>query len=213
MGNLIKPADYAAKLGISRQAVYAKIKKGILTSRNVGGKIYVVMDKNSTDTQNSSASKESKATDTNKHINPKDHEKLLAAKDETISILKETIEDLKETNKMITSTLRGEVELLKDAFSEMKMLYSKQLEHKAQSSINSDTIYLDENISDEDTQEEWMGLDDYFAINNIQKEKKQKKIRKKLKKMFKNGDTRVNVDSGEIVFVLDEEIEDILSEV
>ena len=38
MEKLMKPAEYAQKLGISRQAVYAKIKRGILTAKNVEGK-------------------------------------------------------------------------------------------------------------------------------------------------------------------------------
>ena len=210
MGNLIKPADYAAKLGISRQAVYAKIKKGILTSRNVGGKIYVVMDKNSGGDDNMSSSKESKHSGANKRSDNKEQEKLLAAKDETISILKETIEDLKETNRMITSTLRGEVELLKDAFSEMKMLYSRQLEDKTKNDAGDDTIYIDESLPDEHAQEEWITLDDYYALSGIKKEKKQKKIKKRLKKRLKEGDPRVDRYNGEIVFLANTDIDDLL---
>ncbi|WP_456458196.1 DUF3972 domain-containing protein [Nitratifractor sp.] len=122
MENLIKPVDYAAKMGISRQAVYAKIKKGLLPSKNVGGKIYVVMEEKE-EVQNvpvGSAGTESEDENVGR---------LLAAKEETIAILKETIRDLKETNQMITSTLRSEVELLKEAFGEMKTLYAAQIEH------------------------------------------------------------------------------------
>jgi predicted DNA-binding protein YlxM (UPF0122 family) len=33
MSRLIKPSEYAKQSGISRQAVYAKIKKGLLKSK------------------------------------------------------------------------------------------------------------------------------------------------------------------------------------
>ena len=54
MEKLMKPAEYAQELGISRQAVYAKIKRGILTAKNVEGKLYIVVDNNSTQETNSS---------------------------------------------------------------------------------------------------------------------------------------------------------------
>ena len=47
MEKLMKPAEYAKELGISRQAVYAKIKRGILTAKNVEGKLYIVVDNDS----------------------------------------------------------------------------------------------------------------------------------------------------------------------
>jgi len=130
MGNLIKPAEYAKQLGISRQAVYAKIKKGILVSKSVEGKLYIVQtEAGSTISRSPNASPAPLGKSSTTTEPTKDFRDLLAAKDETIGILKETVVDLKETNKMITSTLRGEVELLKEAFSEMKMLYSTRIEH------------------------------------------------------------------------------------
>ena len=47
MEKLMKPAEYAKELGISRQAVYAKIKRGILTAKDVEGKLYIVVDSDS----------------------------------------------------------------------------------------------------------------------------------------------------------------------
>ncbi len=213
MGNLIKPADYAARMGISRQAVYAKIKKGILTSRNIGGKIFIVLD-STTKEHNSTASKKSPA---GQHIaNGEQQEKLLAAKDETISILRETITDLKETNKMITSTLRGEVDLLKEAFSEMKMLYGLQLEHKVQTEESEVPIEVD-SVDTFDTaqeeQEEWVELSDFYALHHITKKKRQKKIKEKLKKRLKKGDSRIDRFNGEIRFLANADFEDILAKV
>ena len=56
-------------------------------------------------------------------INPGEYQRLLAAKDETIAVLKGTVEDLKESNRQMSSTLKGEIDLLKSAFSEMRSLY------------------------------------------------------------------------------------------
>jgi len=44
METLMKPAEYARKLRISRQAVYAKVKKGILASKEVERKLYIVVN-------------------------------------------------------------------------------------------------------------------------------------------------------------------------
>ena len=211
MGNLIKPADYAAKMGISRQAVYAKIKKGILTSRNIGGKIFIVLDnKANVDNSGQSGSKaRSKKAQT--PVQGESQEKLLEAKDETITILRETITDLKETNKMITSTLRGEVELLKEAFSEMKMLYGLQLEHKVEAESHEADIEVDTvDSTSQEREEEWMELSDFYALHGIKKKKKQKKIEKQLKKRLKKGDARLDRFNGEILFLVGADAADIL---
>jgi len=218
MGNLIKPADYAAKMGISRQAVYAKIKKGILTSRTIGGKIFIVLDNKSATAEehkNATPGIASKKSNTRHHTEEgAQQEKLLAAKEETISILRETISDLKETNKMITSTLRGEVELLKEAFSEMKMLYGLQLEHKVQAEEPDATIEIDSvDTAGEQVQEEWMELSDFYALHHITKKKKQKRIKEKLKKRLKKGDPRVDRFNGEILFLASADFEDLLAKV
>jgi flagellar biosynthesis GTPase FlhF len=223
MGNLIKPADYAAQRGISRQAVYAKIKKGILTSRNIGGKIFVVLD-DKAEVNESATTTTSQRQNHHHKTDNQGQEKLLAAKDETITILRETITDLKETNKMITSTLRGEVDLLKEAFSEMKMLYGLQLEHKMEpmdeQTIEADTVEAEparepeEEITEEpETQAEWIELSDFYALHDIKKAKKQKKIEKHLKKRLKKGDPRVDHSNGEILFLVGADIEDILAKV
>ena len=224
MGNLIKPVDYAAKLGISRQAVYAKIKKGILPSRNIGGKIFIVMDENS-EIQESVANKSANSNSRQKTrvASTQNHEALLKAKDETIAILKDTVTDLKETNKMITSTMRGEVELLKEAFGEMKMLYRVQIEHQKESqtididhiideslddepNMQEDDIEIDTVVKVEESQEEWVALRSYLEMHDIHKSKKQKKIKNILKGLIKDGDNRVEKRSGEILFIADRDI-------
>jgi len=115
MGRLIKPAEYAKQSGISRQAVYAKIKKGLLKAKKVEGQMFIELD-SSIDIQPKTSQSSMQNSD------------LIAAKDETIKVLKETIADLKETNNLIVGTLKSEVELLKDAFGEMQLLYRTQIE-------------------------------------------------------------------------------------
>ena len=201
MSNMIKPAEYANKLGISRQAVYAKIKKGILSSRSVDGKLYIVLDnKASSDTNVNSASKGSQKT--------VDQTKLLEAKDETISVLKETVRDLKETNQMITSTLRGEVDLLKEAFGEMKMLYSLQLEHK-----ESKTTIIEESPVEDSQLEVWLEIDNFYEEHGIKKKKKKAEAYKRLKKLLKKSDVRVDKHNGEIVYLGGADFDDVLKKV
>jgi len=227
MGNLIKPSDYAKKLGISRQAVYAKIKKGILASKNVDGKLYIVQgSKENVSTRQSNTVNTSPKDP--KQQPAKDFREILAAKDETISVLKETITDLKETNKMITTTLRSEVDLLKEAFSEMKMLYSSHIEHLQ----IEETIAVDDPQAEADMEEEtheddgddieflgehngnsdelaWIELGDFFDELGISKKSKQDKIAKKLKKLFKKGDSRVDSFNGELIVLADADYKDI----
>lgn len=187
MENLIKPVDYAKKMGISRQAVYAKIKKGILPSRNVGGKIYIVLK---------SEAPSEKAADEGElpEIQP-----LLAAKDETIAVLKETIRDLKETNQMITSTLRSEVELLKEAFAEMKTLYAARIEqiNTAEETLPLQEVIAEEAGEAEDTEEDiWITLEEFLAEQGIRKKKQRERFTKKTKKLYKKGDTAVEKKKG-----------------
>jgi len=226
MKNLIKPVDYATQMGISRQAVYAKIKKGILNSKNIGGKIFISLD---SDTLQSST-KESQPLSSKTPSSPKkspnisqehNHKELLQAKDETITILKETVQDLKETNKMIVSTMRGEVDLLKDAFGEMKTLYRLQLEHKDIDSVELESddevieVESDEVVvqSPQTASKEWIMLDDFLSLHKITKEKKQKTITKLLKKHLKRGDTRISIVDGEIQLFADANFSDILRKI
>jgi len=230
MENLIKPVDFAKKMGISRQAVYAKIKKGLLTSRNIGGKIFVVQDSekvsDSAETHSVAIVRQTPDISSKDYTN---HSDLLKAKDETISILKETVTDLKETNKMITSTMRGEVELLKEAFGEMKMLYRMQLEHKKDidtidvssvDSIDKKSIYVNEielesvtavdNKANDDIKydtksryKSWIELADYFNTHQIQRGRKQEKLKKVIKEMYEDGNQGIKIEDGKF-FILED---------
>jgi hypothetical protein len=198
MENLIKPADYAKQKGISRQAVYAQIKKGLLPSKSVGGKIYIIQEAASSSAEE--ASREPAG----------DAQALLAAKDETISVLKETIRDLKETNRMITSTLRSEVELLKEAFGEMKTLYAAQIEHMSREEPTEAPELLEEVLEPEETEDElpgWISLEEFLATQGIDKKKKRKAFVKRAKKLYKKGDSAVDKEEKSFRLRADKAVE------
>jgi hypothetical protein len=189
MENLIKPVDYAKKMGISRQAVYAKIKKGLLPSRNVDGKIYIVLEEEPASSE-APAPAEAPLTENTRE--------LLAAKEETIAVLKETIRDLKETNQMITSTLRSEVELLKEAFGEMKTLYAARLERLDPEAITLAELAEEEASSSgkaeptpetvrEETPPEWLELEEFLEEQGIRKKKLRKRFRTRVEKLHLRG--------------------------
>ena len=210
----MKPAEYAQELGISRQAVYAKIKRGILTAKNVEGKLYIVVDKDEEKniTQTTSTSKKTLPEKLNTHtkvsVKSEDYKALLRAKDETISVLKGTVKDLKKSNKQISTTLKGEIDLLKEAFHEMRSLYVMQLEQKVQT--NNELIDVSEDVlEDEPIFIHWIGMKQFFKSYAV-KEKKQEKIKKRLRKAYKNNDNRVSKIDGKLKMDQNAKYEDIL---
>jgi septal ring factor EnvC (AmiA/AmiB activator) len=198
MEKLMKPAEYAKELGISRQAVYAKIKRGILTAKDVEGKLYIVVDTDASSeakpqesetkrpASNSAAAKKQPTATTSR--TQKDYEALLAAKDETISVLKGTVKDLKKSNKQISSTLRSEIDLLKEAFHEMRTLYMHQLEYKKPSTEAIDVLTEEVESASES---QWVSVKKLFKALGVEKKKAQEKMLKRLKKAWKEGDTRI----------------------
>jgi len=180
MSRLIKPSEYAKQSGISRQAVYAKIKKGLLKSKKVEGQIFIELD--------SSIDINSKV----KNKAPLDtHKDLLAAKDETIKILKDTIEDLKATNNLIVGTLKGEVDLLKEAFGEMQQLYRTQIEHlqiKEPPKLESNDVVDVKNYID---------IKELAKVLNLGKSER-KKFKKAAIKLQEGGDFRFTIIEDEL---------------
>ena len=209
MENLIKPVDYAKKMGISRQAVYAKIKKGVLPSRNVGGKIYIVLEEPEEGGTLPVTEEKEPAT------GGESFQALLEAKEETISVLKETIRDLKETNQMITSTLRSEVELLKEAFGEMKTLYAARLERLEPEAITlaefaeseaastseeapgESSGKAPENEPLEEETPEWIELERFFREQGIEKKRLKKRFVERVEKLYRKGHSEVRKEEGE----------------
>ncbi len=209
MSKLIKPIEYASLKGISRQAVYAKIKKGTLNSKTVDGKMYIVVDE--------VESKEEQAREPIEKVAPHliDVKELLSSKDQTISVLQESISDLKHTNTEINTTLRGEIELLKQVFSEMRNLYVKQVDYMvidkqkelAKQSAPIEAIALEESQDEEC----WINLDEFFERCNITKEKRKIKVVKRLRKAFMQNDKRIKMHEDTIYLSCYHFYEDILN--
>ncbi len=194
MGKLIKPSEYAKQSGISRQAVYAKIKKGALKSKKVDGQIFIELD-NSVEIQ-----PRNKAVLQTDQTVSKD---LIAAKDETIKVLKETIDDLKETNKLIVGTLKSEVDLLKEAFGEMQQLYRTQIEHlkvKEPVRIEHKSPIEENNFIEIKELAKKLGLD----------KSERKKFKKAAIAMQKNGDFRFVEVENELFALKDADYSDYL---
>lgn len=223
MEKLMKPAEYAQEIGISRQAVYAKIKRGILAAKNVEGKLYIVVDT----LPKEEASKAAKESITETKAAPvvkiptslsktevKDYKALLQAKDETISVLKGTVKDLKKSNKQISTTLRGEIDLLKDAFYEMRTLYMHQLEHKKVQESPIDVLSEEKNVEEEESveveEERWIGLKKFFKHQHIATAKEEEKIAKRLRKAYKSGDERFRKVEGKLKLNANKTYNDIL---
>jgi hypothetical protein len=216
----MKPSEYAKELGISRQAVYAKIKRGILTSKNVEGKLCIVVDNKVAE---QSAKKLNKNLNTN-NLNQKettkldlplpanrgvkDYKALLQSKDETIGVLKGTVKDLKKSNKQISTTLRGEIDLLKEAFYEMRTLYSHQLEHKKASETIE--VMASHDIDMQDI--EWMSLKKFFKRYGIKDDEEQDKLIVKMGKALKSGDARFKIKKDKLKLQVNKNYEDILSQ-
>jgi len=203
----MKPVEYAREQGISRQAVYAKIKRGILTAKNVDGKLYIVVDTKVSTTE--IKPKKGTTSTTPKVDSPvtvkenKNNTDLLQAKDETISVLKRTVKDLKKSNKQISKTLKGEIDLLKEAFHEMRTLYVHQLEQKK----SHETIDI---YTEAEDNSDWIGIKKFLKQQNLKKEKQKVKITKRLKKAYKNGDIRLMKVEGKLKINSAESYSDIL---
>ncbi len=219
MEKLMKPAEYAQELGISRQAVYAKIKRGILTAKNVEGKLYIVVDKVSkeetTSTQKETTVKpksapSSKVNRTENQHDIENYKVLLEAKDETISVLKGTVKDLKKSNKQISTTLKGEIDLIKEAFHEMRALYIHQLEYQKPVKEEAIEISSEEEDTVEVEVERWVGIKKFFKQYKISKEKLQEKIEKRLKKAYKSGDERIMKEGDKLKMNANRTYEDIV---
>ena len=199
MSRLVKPIEYAKAQGITRQAVYAKIKKGALSSKTIDGKIYIVLD---TELEGVDRTEKLDENDMEK-ITPHliDVKELLCSKDETITVLKESISDLKQTNTEINTTLRGEIELLKQVFTEMRQLYVKQVDYMSS----------EKHLELENKEKEcWITMTEFFKRSHIKKEKKKKKIEKRLKKAYLNADKRVKKENKLLYVSCYEFYEDIL---
>jgi hypothetical protein len=99
---------------------------------------------------------------------------------------------LKESNQELSSVFRSEIELLKEAFGEMKRVYSHQLEHHEQS-----TIILNNNHEDSHKKPKWIGIKKFLKKYDVDK-KHYDKIKQYLHTLYLGGDTRVSLADDKI---------------
>jgi len=204
MQQLVKPSEYAQMHGLSRQSVYAKIKRGTLPARKIDGRYYVIVV---TDIEPEINRHEEKTSEEKiEHVSLiNEYREIIKAKDETIAILKNSIEDLKEANKQITKTLQEEIALLKQAFHEMRTIYltNFQITHNSEteSAIDIETeeeaIKKDESKikNNNDNEECWIPLGDLIQRQQYNYNKA-KQVVKRFKKAYKKGDKRIKKQNG-----------------
>ena len=114
------------------------------------------------------------------------------------------MKDLKKSNKQISTTLKGEIDLLKEAFHEMRSLYVMQLELKKPET--QEVIEVEEEV----VNIKWIGLKKFFKLYDITKEKQQEKIVKRLTKAFKKEDERLANMDGKLKLNADADYRDIV---
>ena len=209
---MVKPTDYAKEQSISRQAVYAKIKKGLLDSKTVDGKIYIILEEEFLAIEPNNL--------TTSHV--VNISELLSSKEETISVLKESIKDLKHTNTEINTTLRGEIELLKQVFTEMRNLYVKQVdymgEHKlvqlnqAKQTPNSSAKIPQDNHQEKSSEPSdcWVDIETFLDRAHVDKSKKRKKIKRAILKAYQENDPRIKIEANTLFISCYDFYEDIL---
>ena len=203
MQQLVKPSEYAQMHGLSRQSVYAKIKRGTLPARKIDGRYYVIVASN-IDSEVENKKEESFSEEKIEHVSLIDeYREIIRAKDETIEVLKNSIEDLKEANKQVTKTLQDEIALLKQAFNEMRTIYltNYQIAHNNETETTIDIETEEEITKNEEPKSEecWIPLGDLIQKQNFNYNKA-KQVVKRFKKAYKRGDKRIKKQNG-IYFV------------
>ncbi|BDY13126.1 DUF3972 domain-containing protein [Hydrogenimonas cancrithermarum] len=214
MQQLVKPSEYAKMHGLSRQSVYAKIKRGTLPSRKIDGRYYVIVASDIEQDVDKPGQEEKI-----EHVSLIDeYREILKAKDETIEVLKASIEDLKEANAQITQTLQQEITLLKQAFHEMKTIYQNnyQLTHVKPNEDEEKRPHIDvepeeeakpekakksekntkEKRNEQKSEDEcWIPLGDLIQRQQYNYNKA-KQVVKRFKKAYKKGDKRIKKQNG-----------------
>jgi hypothetical protein len=146
-----------------------------------------------------------------------EYREIIRAKDETIEVLKRSIDDLKEANAQITQTLQQEITLLKQAFNEMKALYTREhllAEHVVEtpdSQAEEVVVEAEQPVKEsgkkkggkkrkkqakkEQDEECWLPLGDLIQRRKYNYNKA-KQVVKRFKKAYKRGDPRIKKQNG-----------------
>jgi HAMP domain-containing protein len=202
MENLIKPSQYAKEYGISRQAVYAKIKKGTIPSKELNGQIYIDLNNNHASIDSQTANKLTEGICAGDHLATTslyaEYQAVVASKNETIEALKSSINDLKQSNEQTINVLSGEIDLLKQAFNEMKYIYSNQLLSNLNlQEISAESLPAGEVAIVQEDYKQWVTVVRYLSKYSINP-KYYASIMDYVEKIYENGDDRTRLINHEI---------------
>lgn len=172
MESLVTTNEAAKILNLSIQGIHYRIKKGQLRSLKRDGRVYVYLDTSKQETKEDNAIQNSQSSS------------IIQLKDEQIILLKKYIKWMKkqynseirrlEKNQdKIVDVFNREINLLQQAFNEMRSIY--RLEHKTEAT--------------NDFKMEFIDLKEFFKI--MKKHKKDDiEIKKIIINAIKNGDKR-----------------------
>lgn len=192
MKKLVSSNEAAQLLGLSLQGIHYRIKKGQLESLKKDGKIFVYVESTTTKPQNLQTPSVATPQNDYKLL----EEKIIKSKDEQINLLKKTIKFMKKqytseisrldkTQTQMLNVFQSEVDLLKSAFNEMRNIY--KIDHKEQSSMQKNTIKVEDTASIETMQ--FMELKDFFIFMRAYN-KTDAQIKSIILKKVKEGDKR-----------------------
>lgn len=179
MQRLVTTNEAAQILGLSLQGVHYRIKNNQLRSKKENGKTFVYIDERdiSTSQENTQTPVQEEKNTKNEHI-----EEIIAAKNEQIELLKETIHWIKKQHKgeiarlehnqkKIIKVFDGEIKLLQSAFTEMRNVYAlenKNLQSQNNLNVNQDTeehiIDHEEDEVDESIFPQFITMKDFYQI-------------------------------------------------
>jgi hypothetical protein len=198
---LVTTTQAAQILGLSLQGIHYRIKKNQLKSIKQAGKIFVyISDKMEKD----SVLEYTKSKETINSNNEK-VETIIEVKNEQIVLLKKSlkwtkkqydseIKRLEKNQKDLTDVFKSEINLLQNAFNEMRSIYKPQLENNQQFNSSNKFITLQE-----------------FTILMKRYNKSQNEIKQLILKAIKNSDKRFVYDkTNKKLLILNSDFKDLL---
>lgn len=147
MERLVTTSQAAEILGLSLQGVHYRIKKEQLKSVKKDGKIYVYVNDEQNNTNNSSKTK----IETQRQNTFDNFQAVLDVKNEQIDLLKKSMKWMKKqyiseifrlekNQKKIIEVFNSEIKLLQSAFNEMRSIYKPQLEQNNKTQTQNNDV-------------------------------------------------------------------------
>ena len=175
--------QYADKMGVSKQSVYGKIKRGTLNTFKRDGTTYITIDEQEIE--------QHIKQDTNNLLN----DDLMALKDQTIDILKgqlikyeNMIDKLENENRELRNNLLSGQDDFKRFTFEFMEHYKQSIEYKEHQSENDIKEHYEAEIVEEnlDRNERKQELQKKYQKKGLSKKKIKAKIAKKLHQEYGN---------------------------